>query len=66
VTGAGDTVAASLAIGLGVGLTLRDAVRVANIAAGVAVAHHGTWAVGGGELLEASLRLDLAMEATQT
>ncbi len=66
VTGAGDTVAASLAIGLGVGLTLRDAVRVANIAAGVAVSHHGTWAVGGGELLEASLRLDLAMEATQT
>ncbi len=66
VTGAGDTVAASLAIGLGAGLTLRDAAAVANIAAGVAVMHHGTWAVGGGELLEASLRLDLAMEAARS
>jgi D-beta-D-heptose 7-phosphate kinase/D-beta-D-heptose 1-phosphate adenosyltransferase len=65
VTGAGDTVAATLAIGLGVGLSLRDAVTVANLAAGVAVSHHGTWAVGGEELLEASLRMDLAMEAAQ-
>ncbi len=66
VTGAGDTVAASLAIGLGIGLTLREAVGVANISAGVAVSHHGTWAVGGAELLEASLRLGLAMEAAHS
>ncbi len=45
VTGAGDTVAGVLAIGLGLGLTLFDAASIANIAAGIAVGHHGTWAV---------------------
>lgn len=65
VTGAGDTVAGSLAIGLAVGLGLRDAAAVANMAAGVAVSHHGTWAVAAEELLEASLRLDRALEAAE-
>jgi D-beta-D-heptose 7-phosphate kinase/D-beta-D-heptose 1-phosphate adenosyltransferase len=62
VTGAGDTVAASLAIGLGIGLTLREAATVANVAARVAVSHHGTWAVGSAELLAA---VDQAMEAAE-
>jgi rfaE bifunctional protein kinase chain/domain len=52
VTGAGDTVVGVLAIALGLGLTLFDAASVANIAAGVAVGHHGTWAVRREELLE--------------
>ncbi|HEX4277533.1 MAG TPA: PfkB family carbohydrate kinase [Bryobacteraceae bacterium] len=60
VTGAGDTVAGVLAIALGLGLTLFDAAGIANIAAGVAVGHPGTWAVQRGELLEAAARLDLA------
>lgn len=53
VTGAGDTVVATLAVALGAGFELRDAADMANIAAGVAVGHHGTWAVGRDELIEA-------------
>jgi D-beta-D-heptose 7-phosphate kinase/D-beta-D-heptose 1-phosphate adenosyltransferase len=60
VTGAGDTVAGVLAVALGLGLTLFDAAGIANIGAGVAVGHPGTWAVQRGELLEAAARLDLA------
>ena len=56
VTGAGDTVVGALAIALGLGLTLFEAASIANIAAGVAVGHHGTWAVRREELLEAALR----------
>lgn len=56
VTGAGDTVAAVLAIALGIGLPLPEAAAIANLAAGVAVRHHGTWAVGREELLEAGQR----------
>jgi D-beta-D-heptose 7-phosphate kinase/D-beta-D-heptose 1-phosphate adenosyltransferase len=51
VTGAGDTVAGVLAIALGLGLTLFDAASIANIAAGVAVGHPGTYAVRREELL---------------
>jgi D-beta-D-heptose 7-phosphate kinase/D-beta-D-heptose 1-phosphate adenosyltransferase len=54
VTGAGDTVVAMLAVALGAGFELRDAAAMANIAAGVAVGHHGTWAVRREELIEAS------------
>lgn len=54
VTGAGDTVVGVLAIALGLGFTLFDAAAVANLAAGVAVSHHGTWAVRREQLLEAS------------
>ena len=60
VTGAGDTVVGVLAIALGMGLDLLDAACIANIAAGVAVSHHGTWAVRREELAEAASRLDLA------
>jgi D-beta-D-heptose 7-phosphate kinase/D-beta-D-heptose 1-phosphate adenosyltransferase len=54
VTGAGDTVVATLALALGAGFELRDAAAMANIAAGVAVGHHGTWAVKREELIEAA------------
>jgi D-beta-D-heptose 7-phosphate kinase/D-beta-D-heptose 1-phosphate adenosyltransferase len=59
VTGAGDTVVGVLAIALGLGFILPDAAFIANIAAGVAVGHHGTWAVRPEELLETTARLDL-------
>ncbi len=54
VTGAGDTVAAILAISLALGFSLRDAASFANLAAGLAVRHPGTWAVQPQELLEAA------------
>lgn len=54
VTGAGDTVVAALAVALGAGFDLREAATLANIAAGVAVGHHGTWAVRREELIAAA------------
>ena len=54
VTGAGDTVAAILAIALALGFSLGDAADFANLAAGLAVRHPGTWAVQPQELLEAA------------
>lgn len=45
VTGAGDTVISALAVGLASGLTIRDAVKLANTAAGIAVGNVGTAAV---------------------
>jgi rfaE bifunctional protein kinase chain/domain len=56
VTGAGDTVAGVLAIALGLGFTLLDAASIANIAAGIAVGHPGTWAVQREELLRTTTR----------
>ena len=51
VTGAGDTVIATLAVALGGGLEWEASVRLANAAAGLAVAKVGTAAVGREELL---------------
>jgi D-beta-D-heptose 7-phosphate kinase/D-beta-D-heptose 1-phosphate adenosyltransferase len=42
VTGAGDTVVAMLAVALGRGVALPEAVRLANAAAGVVVGKVGT------------------------
>lgn len=50
VTGAGDTVIATLASALGVGSNLRHAVRLANLAAGLVVAKRGTAYVSAPEL----------------
>lgn len=50
VTGAGDTVVATLAVALGSGMELRDAVRVANAAAAIVVGKLGTAAVSLDEL----------------
>jgi D-beta-D-heptose 7-phosphate kinase/D-beta-D-heptose 1-phosphate adenosyltransferase len=51
VTGAGDTVAAMLAVALAEKVDWKMAVRLANIAAGLAVARVGTVAVGRKEIL---------------
>lgn len=53
VSGAGDTVAAVLALGLAAGFTYPDAIRLANAAAGIVVGKIGTAAVTRAELLEA-------------
>jgi D-beta-D-heptose 7-phosphate kinase/D-beta-D-heptose 1-phosphate adenosyltransferase len=50
VTGAGDTVVATLAAALAVGVPLADAVRLANVAAGIVVAKPGPAAVTAQEL----------------
>jgi D-beta-D-heptose 7-phosphate kinase/D-beta-D-heptose 1-phosphate adenosyltransferase len=50
VTGAGDTVIAAMALGLAGGGSLRDAARLANRAAGLAVAHFGPVAITADEL----------------
>jgi D-beta-D-heptose 7-phosphate kinase / D-beta-D-heptose 1-phosphate adenosyltransferase len=53
VTGAGDTVVATIASALAAGASLGDAVRLANIAAGIAVSKPGTAAVHPPELRQA-------------
>lgn len=53
VTGAGDTVVAMIAVALAERLDAETAVRLANCAAGVAVAKVGTVAVGRDEVLHA-------------
>ncbi|MDE2093073.1 MAG: D-glycero-beta-D-manno-heptose-7-phosphate kinase [Burkholderiales bacterium] len=50
VTGAGDTVIATLAAMLGAGLTLREAMPIANRAGGIVVGKFGTASVGFEEL----------------
>lgn len=50
VSGAGDTVIAVLAAAIASGQTLRDAVGLANVAAGIVVGHLGTASVSGPEL----------------
>lgn len=52
VVGAGDTAMAALAIALGAGLSTRESMQVANVAAGIAVGKHGTVAVALNELLQ--------------
>jgi D-beta-D-heptose 7-phosphate kinase / D-beta-D-heptose 1-phosphate adenosyltransferase len=53
VSGAGDTVAAALSLGLAAGFSYPDAIRLANTAAGIVVGKVGTAAVTRAELLEA-------------
>lgn len=53
VTGAGDTVVATLSLALAAGGTYRDAARLANAAAGIVVTKMGTATVGRDELLTA-------------
>ncbi|KKM16334.1 hypothetical protein LCGC14_1686910, partial [marine sediment metagenome] len=50
VTGAGDTVIATLAVMLGAGMEAKDAVEVANLAAGIAVSKFGAATVSPEEL----------------
>jgi D-beta-D-heptose 7-phosphate kinase/D-beta-D-heptose 1-phosphate adenosyltransferase len=58
VSGAGDTVVATLAVALGAGLALPDAARVANAAAGIVVGKIGTAIVHIDELTDALGRAD--------
>ena len=51
VTGAGDTVAATLALALAAGATMREAAILANYAAGLVVGKFGTATVNREELL---------------
>lgn len=53
VTGAGDTVAAIVGVGLAAGLTLLNAITLSNIAAGIVVGKLGTASVTPDELREA-------------
>jgi D-beta-D-heptose 7-phosphate kinase/D-beta-D-heptose 1-phosphate adenosyltransferase len=53
VTGAGDTVIAAMALGLAGGGSLKDAARLANYAAGLAVARFGPVAITAEELAAA-------------
>lgn len=53
VSGAGDTVIATLAAGMAAGLARRDALHLANLAAGIVVAKVGTTPITRSELLEA-------------
>ncbi|MBI4885552.1 MAG: bifunctional hydroxymethylpyrimidine kinase/phosphomethylpyrimidine kinase [Acidobacteria bacterium] len=53
VTGAGDTVIATMALALAAGATLVEAARLANEAAGISVAKFGPAVVAPGELLRA-------------
>jgi rfaE bifunctional protein kinase chain/domain len=57
VSGAGDTVIATLGVMLGAGVPLRDAVAVANQAAGIVVGKLGTAVVQPEELREALARV---------
>ena len=52
VSGAGDTVIATLALALAAGLTARQAAVLANLAAGVVVGEIGTAAVAASRLKE--------------
>jgi len=53
VSGAGDTVLASLAVGMAAGLEMGEAARLANTAAGIAVAKLGTSTVSPAEIIDA-------------
>lgn len=53
VTGAGDTVMASLTLALAAGASVEDAARLANVAGGLVVMKRGTATVGAAELVRA-------------
>ncbi|MFM9865065.1 MAG: D-glycero-beta-D-manno-heptose-7-phosphate kinase [Micropepsaceae bacterium] len=60
VSGAGDTVLATLALALGAGASLHDAATLANVAAGIVVGKTGTAVVRADELLRALRASELA------
>jgi rfaE bifunctional protein kinase chain/domain len=63
VTGAGDTVMATLALALGAGASFESAARLANYAGGLVVMKRGTATVSAGELRSAVVR-DMSGAAT--
>lgn len=58
VTGAGDTVIATYALGLAAGASFADAARLANYAGGIVVMKRGTATVTSAELISAALQSD--------
>jgi len=62
VSGAGDTVAATLCAGLGAGLDLADAAGIANVAAGIVVGKVGTAVTYADELVAAMRAGDLMQD----
>ncbi len=60
VSGAGDTVVATLAMALGLGADLADGAELANVAAGIVVAKIGTASVYGEELIDGLHHQDLS------
>ena len=64
VSGAGDTVIATLALALASGLAIEDAVPLANIAAGIVVSKVGTVPVTRNELLT-SLMPEIELQASE-
>ena len=59
VSGAGDTVVATIAAALGAGIELGDAIRIANAAAGIVVGKIGTAVAHAADLVDAIRRHDL-------
>jgi len=64
VSGAGDTVIATLALAIASGLEMETAVQIANVAAGIAVSKVGTVPVNRDELLM-NLMPDIALSAKE-
>lgn len=64
VSGAGDTVIATIAAGLAAGASLVEAASLANIAGGIVVGKVGTAAIRAKELTEALSKHDVALETT--
>jgi len=60
VSGAGDTVIATVAAALGAGATLEDAARLANVAAGIVVAKIGTAVAFADDVVQALHHQDLS------
>lgn len=63
VSGAGDTVIATIAAGLAAGASLVDSARLANIAGGIVVAKTGTAAISAKEILD---RMNEEQDSTKT
>jgi D-beta-D-heptose 7-phosphate kinase/D-beta-D-heptose 1-phosphate adenosyltransferase len=61
VTGAGDTVVAVLSVALSAGVPLLEAAQLANVAAGVVVARHGTAVAAAHDIGQALLHRELAL-----
>ena len=53
MSGAGDTVIATLALALAAGAKMQEAAKISNLAAGIVVGKLGTATVAPGELKEA-------------
>jgi D-beta-D-heptose 7-phosphate kinase / D-beta-D-heptose 1-phosphate adenosyltransferase len=65
VSGAGDTVIATLAAGLSVGLAREDALHLANVAAGIVVGKLGTVPITQAELLQELTLEDSALQISK-